>query len=134
VDAVDVARFRRAIARRPALIDRLFTPSERAYAERSSDPGPRLAARFAAKEAAWKALGAGIGEVGFHDVEVVRADGGAPGLSLSGRAASLAERLGVRRWHVSLTHTDTLAMASVVAEGPPQDGDADTADRRPQRA
>jgi holo-[acyl-carrier protein] synthase len=123
VDAVDVGRFRRAIERRPALVDRLFTPAERAYAERSRDPGPRLAARFAAKEAAWKALGVGVGAVGFQDVEVVRSEGGAPGLSMSGRAASLAARRGVRRWHVSLTHTDTLAVASVVAVGPAGDPD-----------
>jgi len=118
VDAVDVERFRTVIERRPALVERLFTPAERAYAEASRDPGPRLAARFAAKEAAWKALGVGVGAVGFWDVEVVRADGGAPRLAVSGRAASLAARLGVHRWHVSLTHTDTVAVASVVAEGP----------------
>jgi holo-[acyl-carrier protein] synthase len=117
VDAVDVDRFRRVIERRPALLDRLFTSAERAFAARSRDPGPRLAARFAAKEAAWKALGVGVGAVGFQDVEVVRVDGKAPELVVSGRAASLAARRGVRRWHVSLTHTDTLAVASVVAEG-----------------
>jgi len=116
VDAVDVGRFRTVIERRPALVDRVFTPAERAYAEHTRDPGPRLAARFAAKEAAWKALGVGIGAVDFWDVEVVHTDG-APLLSVSGRAAALAARIGVHRWHVSLTHTDTLAVASVVAEG-----------------
>jgi holo-[acyl-carrier protein] synthase len=116
VDAVDIGRFRSVIERRPALIDRVFTPAERAYAASSRDPGPRLAARFAAKEAAWKALGVGMGAVDFWDVEVVHTDG-APRLSVSGRAASLAARLGVHRWHVSLTHTETVAVASVVAEG-----------------
>jgi holo-[acyl-carrier protein] synthase len=121
VDAVDVERFRRVLARRPALVRRLFTEDEQAYAGRVGDPGPRLAARFAAKEAVLKALGVGVGAAAFTDVEVTRAEGGRPGLALSGRAASLAEHLGVRRWHVSLTHTDALAVASVVAEGPGDD-------------
>ena len=117
VDAVDVGRFRRVIERRPGIVDRLFTEDERAYAERSRDRGPRLAARFAAKEAVLKALGVGVGAAGFRDVEVVRAENGRPGLVLSGRAAQLSEGRGVRRWHVSLTHTDTVAVATVVAEG-----------------
>jgi holo-[acyl-carrier protein] synthase len=115
IDAVDVERFRRVVARRPALVGRLFTDSERAYAARSADPGPRLAARFAAKEAVLKALGVGIGGAAFREVEVVREDDGSPGLSLSGRAASLATGRGVGAWFVSLTHTDALALASVVA-------------------
>jgi len=119
VDAVDVVRFRQVMARRPGIVSRLFTESERAYAERSRDPGPRLAVRFAAKEAVLKALGVGVGAAGFRDVEVVRGDNGEPHLALSGRAAALSAGRGVRRWHVSLTHTDTLAVASVVAEGPP---------------
>lgn len=119
VDAVDVVRFRQVMERRPALVDRLFTDSERAYAQRSRDPGPRLAVRFAAKEAVLKALGVGIGAAGFRDVEVMRGDGGEPRVALSGRAAALSARLGVHRWHVSLTHTDTVAVASVIAEGSP---------------
>ena len=117
VDAVDVVRFRRVLERRPGIVDRLFTETERAYAARSADPGPRLAVRFAAKEAVLKALGVGVGAAGFRDVEVVRADNGAPGLALTGRAAALSLGRGISRWHVSLTHTDTVAVASVVAEG-----------------
>jgi len=117
VDAVDLARFKEVMTRRPALVDRLFTEAERAYAERSIDPAPRLAARFAAKEAALKALGVGMGSADFRDVEVVSGEGGAPRLAVHGRAAALAAARGVRRWHVSLTHTDTVAVASVVAEG-----------------
>jgi holo-[acyl-carrier protein] synthase len=117
VDAVDVVRFRQVLTRRPGIVDRLFTETERAYAERSADPGPRLAVRFAAKEAVLKALGVGVGAAGFRDVEVVRAANGAPGLALTGRAAALSVGRGISRWHVSLTHTDTVAVASVVAEG-----------------
>jgi holo-[acyl-carrier protein] synthase len=118
VDAVDVVRFRQVMARRPGIVHRLFTETERAYAERSRDPGPRLAVRFAAKEAVLKALGVGVGAAGFRDVEVTRADNGEPGLALTGRAAALSVGRGVRRWHVSLTHTDAIAVAAVVAEGP----------------
>ena len=117
IDAVDIARLRRALDRRPRLAERVFTEAERAYASGATDPGPRLAARFAAKEAVAKALGAGIGAVSWHQVEVVRDDRGAPTLSLSGAAAALAAQRGIERWHLSLTHTDTLAVASVVAEG-----------------
>ena len=117
VDAVDVVRFRQVMERRPGLLHRLFTDTERAYAQRCADPGPRLAVRFAAKEAVLKALGVGVGAARFRDVEVLRGDGGQPGLALSGRAAALSTSRGVRRWHLSLTHTDTLAVASVVAEG-----------------
>ena len=96
VDAVDVARFRTVLARRPGLVRRLFTDGERSYASRGADPGLRLAARFAAKEATLKALGVGIGAADFHEVEVVRGADGAPHLSLAGRAAVLAAARGVR--------------------------------------
>jgi len=122
VDAVDVDRFRRVIERRPALLERLFTEAERDYAGRARDPGPRLAVRFAAKEAVLKALGVGIGAAPFRDVEVQRDEDGRPALQLWGEAASLAARRGVHRWHVSLSHTDALAVASVVAEGAPAEG------------
>jgi holo-[acyl-carrier protein] synthase len=114
VDAVDVERFGEALGRRPGIADRLFTQGERA------DGGgdvQRLAVRFAAKEATMKALGIGIGSVGWHDVEVVRPPGGAPSLRLTAAAADLARRRGVARWHVSLTHTAAVAVAMVVAEG-----------------
>jgi holo-[acyl-carrier protein] synthase len=76
-----------------------------------------LAARFAAKEAVLKAMGVGIGAADFREMEVVRGPGGEPTLALSGRAAALAGTRGIDRWHVSLTHTDQVAVASVVAEG-----------------
>ena len=119
IDAVDVARFRRVLERRPTIVERVFTPGELAYAQRSKDPAPHLAARYAAKEAVLKALGVGIGALHWRDMEVVRADGGAPSLSLTGSAAALGEERGVASWHLSLTHSDTVAVASVVAEGRP---------------
>jgi holo-[acyl-carrier protein] synthase len=119
VDAVDIVRFRAVLGRRPEMVERLFTPGERRHVARSADPVPRLAARFAAKEAVLKALGVGLGALGWREVEVVAAESGAPRLSLSGRAAALASQRSVARWHVSLTHTDLVAVASVVAEREP---------------
>jgi len=115
IDAVDIDRFRAALARRPHLAGRLFTDAEQAYGNRSSDPAPRLAARWAAKEAVMKALGVGLGAFAFCDVEVVSAPSGAPSLVLRGAAATLADHQGVSGWRLSLTHTATLAAAVAVA-------------------
>ncbi len=115
IDAVDIARLRTVLQRRRHLADRLFTPGERAYAAAAVDPTPRLATRFATKEAVMKALGLGLGAFGFHDVEVVREGIDAPRLVLHGAAADAADRAGVHHWHLSLTHTGALALAAVVA-------------------
>jgi holo-[acyl-carrier protein] synthase len=115
IDAVEVERFRRVLARRPAAASRLFTDGELEYGRRWRDPAPRLAARFAAKEAVMKAMGVGLGAFAFRDVEVVSAESGAPSLVLRGGADALARRLGVTGWRISLTHTDSLAQAVAVA-------------------
>jgi len=115
IDAVDIDRFRTVLARRPGMAERLFTDGERAYAARQVDPAPSLAARFAAKEAAMKALGVGIGAFRFTDVEVVRLGNGAPALHVHGGAAQLASQQEVGKWLVSLTHTSSLASAVVAA-------------------
>lgn len=120
---VDLVRIDRIAASRQRhadrFLERCFTPAERAYAL-SSDRlcDERLAARFAAKEAVFKALGTGWGEgVGWAEVEVTRdAATGRPGIALTGRAAEVAAGLGIARWHLSLSHTEGLALAGVVAE------------------
>ncbi|MCU0312237.1 MAG: NAD(P)H-hydrate dehydratase [Acidimicrobiales bacterium] len=122
VDVVDLERFGAVLARRPGVAERLFTDAERAYAEQGRDPVERLAVRFAAKEAALKALGVGIGPAGWHDVEVVRGDAGRPSLVLRGGAAERAEALGVTAVEVTLTHGDLVAAAVVVAERAPDPG------------
>ncbi len=132
VDAVDLDRFRRVLGRRAHLADRLFTGAERAYARAASDPVPRLSTRFAAKEATMKALGVGLGAFPFAEVEVVRTGPRRPdpGPARIG-PRRLARRAGVARWHLSLTHTDRVALALVVAEGgAPAGGPA--APRRPR--
>jgi len=113
VDAVDVPRFAAALGRRPAIASRLFTDGEQRDGHGDAQ---RLAARFAAKEATMKALGGGIGSFAWRDVEVVRLESGEPTLRLSATAASLAASRRVAHWHVSLTHTATVAIAMVVAE------------------
>ncbi len=117
IDAVDLERFRAVLARRRGMADRLFTDAERSYADRAADPVPRLATRFAAKEAVLKALGAGLGAFRFAEVGVIRRGLDAPFLVLDGSAARLAERAGVTRWHLSLTHTELVAVAVVIAVG-----------------
>jgi holo-[acyl-carrier protein] synthase len=114
VDAVDIDRFRKAISRTSGLVERVFTDAERAYAELAKDPAERFAVRWAAKEAAMKVLGAGIGEVRFRDIEVVRARDGRPSLVLHDRAAAIADELGLSAWDVSLTHSGLVAIAVVV--------------------
>jgi holo-[acyl-carrier protein] synthase len=121
VDAVDVARFRRVLDRRPSLARRCFTESERCDAGGSADATQSLAARFAAKEAVMKALGTGIGGFALADVEVCRTTGdgatrNAPYLRLHGTAAERAGARGAGTFHLSLTHTDGVAIAFVVAE------------------
>jgi holo-[acyl-carrier protein] synthase len=115
IDSVDIERFGGVLARRSSLAGRLFTTAERDLAGRLVDPIPTLAGRFAAKEAAMKALGVGLGSIDWSDVEVVRAQGGQPVLAVTGRAAALAGRIGARSWFVSITHTDTIASAVVAA-------------------
>ena len=115
IDAVDVERFRTVLGRRQRLAERVFTDAERAEAAGRHDPVPGLAARFAAKEAVMKSLSVGLGAFDFADVEVVRGESGAPALRVIGRAATLAEQRSVSGWHVSLTHTATVAMAIAIA-------------------
>ena len=121
VDAVDVERFRRVLDRRPRFAARCFTETEQSDCTGAADRVQSLAARFAAKEAVMKALGSGIGSFALTDVEVRRAPGTgatrhAPSLVLRGGAAELADARGAGRFHVSLTHTDGVAIAFVVAE------------------
>lgn len=116
VDVVDIERFRRSLDRTPSMRERLFTASELASLAGRVDPVPGLAARFAAREAVMKSLGLGLGAFGFHEVWVAKAPSGAPSLRVEGRALEIAVAAGVSRWHLSLSHGDTVAIAQVVAE------------------
>ncbi|HSO94507.1 MAG TPA: holo-ACP synthase [Acidimicrobiia bacterium] len=117
-DLVEIPRFRLARERRGQRLDeRLFSDDERAYAYRQKDPTKSLAARFGAKEAVMKAMGVGLWKFKLRDVEVVRQRGGAPRVALHGRAQELADERGVRAWHLSLTHTEQMALAVAIAVG-----------------
>jgi holo-[acyl-carrier protein] synthase len=109
IDVVDLERFARSLERTPGLAVRLFTEDERRLPTRS------LAARFAAKEALAKALGAPRG-LRWTDAEVRRAPGGRPSLHVEGTVAGAAARLGVDTWHISLSHDGGVAVAVVIAE------------------
>jgi holo-[acyl-carrier protein] synthase len=114
LDLLEIERLERALDRRPALAERLFTAGEREYAAARARPGQHLAARFCAKEAVAKALG--MTAWSWLDVEVV-SDGGPPSVALHGAAADRAASLGVGV-RISLTHTrrDAAAVALIVAE------------------
>jgi holo-[acyl-carrier protein] synthase len=111
IDLLDIARLEAALARRPGLAERLFTPAERADAAARARPARHLAARFCAKEAVAKALA--MEAWSFQEVEVL-GRGGPPELRLSGGVAARAGELGVEV-RISLTHTDATAGAVAVA-------------------
>jgi len=110
IDVVDVERFMATLERAPGLLQRLFTPPERDL------PNASLAARFAAKEAIAKALGA-PGGLRWHDATVHRTAGGPPRVELRGTVQEAAAARGIRSWHLSLSHDAGIASAVAIAEG-----------------
>jgi holo-[acyl-carrier protein] synthase len=118
LDIAEIDRIEAAIARHGApFLERLFTPAEVAYCERHKNRYERYAARFAAKEAAMKALGTGWSHgVRWRDIEVTREPGGKPTLALSGVAREIADRLGVKHIAMTITHSGNLALAQVIFE------------------
>ena len=112
IDLIEIERIERAMERRPGLAERVFSPGELEAASDRARPATHLAARFAAKEAALKALG--LGGLRLHEVEVAGGHGTRPALRLSGLAARTAAERGLTL-DVSLTHSRELAAAVVVA-------------------
>ena len=120
IDLVETARIAAMLEQHSQrFLDRCFTVGEQSYA--SANPRRQvehLAGRFAAKEAILKALGTGLADgIQWTDVEIVRLDSGQPTVKLQGRAMEIAQSHGIVRWHLSITHTDTHAQASVIASG-----------------
>jgi holo-[acyl-carrier protein] synthase len=115
VDLCDVDRMRVALERTPTLRDRVFTADEQDYCDRRTDPAERYAARWAAKEAVLKAMHAGVGACRWRDIEVVRAESGAPSVVLHDTATALAAERGIERWLLTMTHTHLVAEAIAVA-------------------
>lgn len=115
VDLVQVQRIASLLDRyEERFAKRVFTERELEACNRRPE---RLAARLAAKEAVSKALGTGIGQVGWREIEIIGDATGEPQLRLDGQAAMLAEELGLRTWSVSLSHTLEHAVAVVIAAG-----------------
>ena len=126
VDLAEVARIERMLAEHgDRFRERVFTANERLYADAGGRrAAERYAARFAAKEAAFKAIGTGWRSgIAWTDAEVVHGADGAPTLRVHGELARLAGERGVTAWRISLTHTDSVALASVIA-GRPAAGEA----------
>ncbi len=120
VDIVDIHRIENMLqAHGERFIDRCFSQGERNYAESGQRRrAERYAARFACKEAVLKALGTGWRNgISWRDIEVVREPSGQPRLVLSGRCAELARQMRISNWLVSMSHTDTVAIASVISTG-----------------
>jgi holo-[acyl-carrier protein] synthase len=118
VDVVDIARMAAVLDRTPSVLGRLFTAGEQAHCvgRPARARVASLAARFAAKEAVAKALGTGVRGFAFVDVEVVVGDLGQPGVQLHARAAGVAADRGISTIHLSLSTSDLVATAFVVAE------------------
>ena len=119
VDIAEVGRIQGAVERYgETFLKRIFTVREREYCERFKNKYERYAGRFAAKEAAMKALGTGWRRgVKGVDLEVVRETSGRPTLAIMGEAAKIAQQLGVKSVALSITHTESQALAQVIFEG-----------------
>jgi holo-[acyl-carrier protein] synthase len=120
IDVVEIRRIRDLAQRHAAFLTRTFAPCELHHCQDRANPFPHLAARFAAKEAVFKALGTGwsLG-LEWTDVAVENNAAGKPTIRLSGVARRLAEQLGTHKIHLSLTHTGPYASAQVILEGCP---------------
>lgn len=118
IDLIEVERVRQTVGRTPRFVERVFTESERAYCEsKGAMSAASYAARFAAKEAALKALQTGWrGGITWRDVEVATYKSGAPYLILTGKAKEIFDSMGANAIHVSLSHTSEHAIAQVVIE------------------
>lgn len=119
VDIVDTARIIKMLNdHREAFLERCFTPAERALmVNNKAREAEFLAGRFAAKEAILKVLGTGwAGGIAWTDMEILRSASGKPTLKISGHAALEAERQGITRWHISISHISTHAIGSAIGE------------------
>ena len=118
IDIIEVARIREVLQRTPRFCERVFTPAERAYCDsRGAVSAQHYAARFAAKEAALKALKTGWrGGISWHDVEIKSEESGAPFLIFTGEASNIFEKSGATQAHLSIAHTTEHAIAEVIME------------------
>jgi holo-[acyl-carrier protein] synthase len=118
VDIVEIERLRKIIERqKDRFLSRVFTPEEQRFCNAHRDSAPHYAARFAAKEAVFKALGTGWAKgVTWLDVEVLRERQDPPRLALKGEALKVSGNLGTHKYHLSLSHSEIWAIATVILE------------------
>jgi len=115
VDIIEIDRVQQSITRfGDKMRNRIFTSQEQAYC---ANKMPSLAGRYAIKEAVSKALGTGIGDVNWTDIEVINDEKGKPELMLHNRAKTLSEQLGIQQWSISISHTQTHAIGFAVGLG-----------------
>lgn len=113
IDIIEIERIKTAINRHgERFLKRIYTQQELADC---ADRVNSLAARFAAKESVAKALGCGIGEIGWHDIEILRGEKGEPILTLYGKARERADSLGISSWSLSISHNQSMAIAIATA-------------------
>lgn len=120
IDLVEVSRIGRMVENHgERFLNRCFTEAEQAYANAGRKRRiEHYAARFACKEAVLKVLGTGWRHgIAWTDIEVIREPSGKPRLEISGRCLEIAEELGIEHWHISLSHTETHAIASAIGSG-----------------
>ena len=116
IDIIEIERVKNAIEKNPSFIQRFFTPQEYAYFRSRKMRYEVIAGNFAAKEAFSKAMGTGIREFELKEVEILRDELGKPYLCLYGKAHDLMQKLGVERFHISISHCRGYAVANVIAE------------------
>ena len=115
VDLIEIARIEEVVARHGKhYLDRIYTPAELEYCGKRAES---LAGRFAAKEAIAKALGCGIGDITWKEIEILGDEHNAPTLTLSGEAEKMAKELGLTTWSVSISHSQSHSVAMAVAIG-----------------
>lgn len=119
IDLIECSRIEHILRQHPErFLARILTPAERAYCEKMKHPVPRIAGRFAAKEAVLKMLGTGWrGQIAWTDIEIANDEAGQPHVTLSGYSKEVADRRGITRILISITHTDNYAAASAIGIG-----------------
>ena len=115
-DLVEIGRIQKAIEKNPRFLQKVYTEEEIRYCQRKKNPWQSFAARFAAKEAVSKALGTGLGKIGLTDIEVQNQSTGQPQIVLHGAAQIFAQTHGIKRVHISLSHSEVYAIATAIVE------------------
>ena len=115
-DLVEIDRIQKAIEKNSRFLQKVYTEEEIRYCQRKKNPWQSFAARFAAKEAVSKALGTGLGKIGLTDIEVQNQSTGQPQIVLHGAAQIFAQTHGIKRVHISLSHSEVYAIATAIVE------------------